>query len=239
MTDLERALQLKEKLITLVDLSVDENLIGDNYYKQERKYLIDYYPEKVPICIKQCRNLNDFTNFLKSVDTGTGSWHSRRMFIYNEFDSFLDFLEFGESVQNTKLQSEDVLELENSLSIILEKELFEHIQKYLKTEDYYHAVKESYMFVREKIKQITGTEITGTEDIYKSFREENHIKLFGKIAESDNEKNYFEGIEFLHLAIQKFRNEKSHQTSHPIDKNLAFQYIILANLAFKLIKTTN
>ncbi len=231
MTDLERALQFKEKLITLISLSIDEELIDDNYYKKERKYFIKRYPQKVPIFIKDCRNWNDFINRFEPTDYYQLDYNN---FIDNEFLDFLDFLELGENVQNTKLQSEDVLELENSLNIILEKELFEHIQKLLKSEHYFEAIIESYKFCIAKL-----TQITGEEQAHKAFSENNYTKIFGKMHQTQIEKNYFEGVKFLHMAIQQFRNEKSHQTSHPIDKNIAFQYIILANLAFKLIKTTN
>jgi len=201
MTDFERALQLKEKLITLVDLSVDEELIDDNYYKQERKYLIDYYPEKVPICIKQCRNLADIVNLLKVTYSGTGSWNNRRLFIGNEFLDFLDFLEFAENLPSEKIELKANLQIENSLNIILEKELFDHIQKLLKDEHYFEAITESYKLCIAKIK-----EITSEEQAHKAFSENNYTKIFGKIPETQTEKNYFEGVKFLHLAIQQFRN---------------------------------
>ena len=234
MTDFEKALQLKEKLITLVGLSIDEELIDDNYYKNERKYFIDHYPQKIPDFIKKCRNLNDFTNTLRNVDTGTGSWHSRRMFIDSEFTNFLDFLEFGENLPSEKIELKSNLEIENSLNIILEKDLFEHIKEFLKVENYYHSIEESYKFVREELRKITGEEVA-----HKAFGEKNYTLIFGKsIGETQAEKDFFEGIKYLNFAVQYLRNEKVHLLANnkKIDKNLAFQYIILANLAYKLIK---
>lgn len=226
MTDLERVLKFKEKLSSFVNNNAES--IDDNYYKKERKYFIKRYPQKVPIFIKDCRNWNDFINRFEPTDYYQLDYNN---FIDNEFLDFLDFLEFGENIQSEKINSEN---LDNSLSIILEKELFEHIKKLLKDEHYFEAIIESYKFCIAKL-----TQITGEEQAHKAFSENNYTKIFGKQSgETDIEKDYFEGIKFLHLAIQKFRNEKSHQTSHLIDKNLAFQYIILANLAFKLIKTT-
>jgi hypothetical protein len=42
----------------------------------------------------------------------------------------------------------------------------------------------------------------------------------------------FQGVKFLHMAIQKLRNEKAHTPAQKMDKNLAIHYIVLASLAY-------
>ena len=133
-----------------------------------------------------------------------------------------------------KIELKSNLEIENSLNIILEKDLFEHIKEFLKVENYYHSIEESYKFVREELRKITGEEVA-----HKAFGEKNYTLIFGKsIGETQAEKDFFEGIKYLNFAVQYLRNEKVHLLANnkKIDKNLAFQYIILANLAYKLIK---
>ena len=44
-----------------------------------------------------------------------------------------------------------------------------------------------------------------------------------------------EGVKFINMAIQRFRNEKVHTPAKPLDKNLAIHYISLASLAYELI----
>ena len=157
MTDLERMSQFKEKLISLMDCDsnmiknyVYEKFIDNNYYEEERKYFIKKYSQKFPYCIRASENLNKFISILNCE---MSNLQNKRLFVKNTLMEFLDFLEFGEIIQSEKISSEN---LDNSLSIILEKELFEHIQKLLKSEHYFEAIIESYKFCIAKLTQITG-----------------------------------------------------------------------------------
>ena len=60
-------------------------------------------------------------------------------------------------------------------------------------------------------------------------------KIFGHQPVDDAEKDFFEGVKFLHMSIQFLRNEKAHTPAHDLDKNLAIHYISLASLAYDLI----
>ncbi len=95
---------------------------------------------------------------------------------------------------------------------------------------YFNAVEESYKIVREKLKSITGK-----EKAHEAFNENNYTTIFGHKAKDDVEKDFFEGVKFLHMAIQKLRNEKAHTPANELDKNLAIHYIVLASLAYDLI----
>ena len=119
---------------------------------------------------------------------------------------------------------------DNTISIILKKEVFSHIEKLLKTWNYYNAVEEAYKIVREKLKSITWK-----EKAHEWFKEDNYELIFWYKPRSDAEKDFFEWVKFLHLAIQNLRNEKAHTPAKDMDKNLAIHYIVLASLAYDLI----
>ena len=100
----------------------------------------------------------------------------------------------------------------------------------LNNKHYYNAVEESYKIVRKKLK-----EITWKEKAHEWFKEDNYELIFWNNPTSEPEKNFFEWVKFLHMAIQKLRNEKAHKPAEKIDKNLAIHYIVLASLAYDLI----
>ena len=116
------------------------------------------------------------------------------------------------------------------VTINIRPEIYEHIKRYLATQDYYHAVEESYKIVRQKLKDLTGEEKAS-----QAFCETNIEKIFGHTPSDATEKDFFEGIKFINMAIQNFRNEKAHTPAKPLDKNLAIHYISLASLAYELI----
>ena len=120
--------------------------------------------------------------------------------------------------------------VDGNISIVLQKDVFCHVQELLKSKHYFNAVEESYKIVRHKLK-----EITGKERAHEAFKTENYSVIFGHEANDSVEVDFFEGVKFLHMAIQKLRNEKAHTPKHEIDKNLAIHYIVLASLAYDLI----
>ena len=108
--------------------------------------------------------------------------------------------------------------------------IYQHVKRYLETEDYFHAVEEAYKLVREKL-----TNLTGTEKANEAFAEGNYELIFGHKPKDAQEKDFFSGIKFLHMALQYFRNEKVHTPAEDLDENRAMQYLTLANLAYILI----
>jgi uncharacterized protein (TIGR02391 family) len=119
---------------------------------------------------------------------------------------------------------------DGNISITLQKEIFDHVQELLNNGHFFNAVEESYKVVRQKLKDITGRE-KATE----AFSSSNIEKIFGHQPMNDAEKDFFEGVKFLHMSIQFLRNEKAHTPAHDLDKNLAIHYISLASLAYDLI----
>lgn len=225
MTDLDRAIKFKEKLHSLIDLVGDDNILSNQDYVEERNYFVNNYKGSVPKFFENCRTQSDFINQLRIVASGGGSWQARREFIEKSFADFLNFLEFGNSSDYNEATISD-----NQINIILQKEVFSHVKKLLNDEHYFNAVEESYKIVREKLKSITGK-----EKAHEAFNENNYTTIFGHEAKDDVEKDFFEGVKFLHMAIQKLRNEKAHTPANELDKNLAIHYIVLASLAYDLI----
>ncbi len=118
----------------------------------------------------------------------------------------------------------------DEITINISPEIYEHVKRYLATQDYYHAVEESYKIVRQKLKDLTGKEKAG-----EAFCESNIERIFGHKPIDEAEKDFFDGVKFINMAIQMFRNEKAHTPAKQLDKNLAIHYISLASLAYELI----
>ncbi|MDR7381723.1 TIGR02391 family protein [Promicromonospora iranensis] len=118
----------------------------------------------------------------------------------------------------------------NKIEIEIHEDIYGHIKRYLDTEDYFHAVEESYKVVREKLREITGSE-KATDAV----RQANFEKLFGHQPANDAESDFFDGVKYLNMAIQFLRNEKAHTLATAVEPNLAIHYISLASLAYDLI----
>jgi len=131
----------------------------------------------------------------------------------------------------TKVENKSRATFKNgNINITLQKEVFDHVQKLLNSGHYYNAVEEAYKIVRQKLKDITGK-----EKAHEAFSESNQEKIFGRKPKNDAEKDFFEGVKFLHMSIQFLRNEKAHTPAQDLGKNLAIHYISLASLAYDLI----
>jgi len=113
------------------------------------------------------------------------------------------------------------------ISIRLQENVFSHVKKLLRDKHYFNAVEESYKIVRQKLKDITGK-----EKAHEAFKSDNMPLIFGHGPKDEVEADFFEGVKFLHMAIQKLRNEKAHTPAKELDRNLAIHYIVLASLAY-------
>ncbi len=120
--------------------------------------------------------------------------------------------------------------INEQINIVLNKNVFSHVQGLLNNGHYFNAVEEAYKIVREKLKKITGK-----EKAHEAFKQKNYSIIFGHQPKNNTESDFFDGVKFLHMAIQFLRNEKAHTPAKKIDKNLAIHYIVLASLAYDLI----
>lgn len=118
----------------------------------------------------------------------------------------------------------------NKIQIEIHEDIYAHIRRFLETEDYFHAVEESYKVVREALR-----EKTGSEKATDAFKPGNFPALFGHEPSGQAEKDFFDGVKYLNMAIQFLRNEKSHTLATSMERDLALHYISLASLSYDLI----
>ena len=149
---------------------------------------------------------------------------------YYEIKESINKLEGLKEILENDLTDNDEKNFDDLLNIKIKPEIYKHIKQYLDVENYFHAVEESYKVVREKLKEITGEEKANN-----AFNEKNFKKIFGYEPKNEIEKDFFDGVKFLHMAIQMFRNEKTHSLAGDLNKNRAYHYIVLASLAYELI----
>lgn len=148
----------------------------------------------------------------------------------------LDWIKSNTEEEGVNVSSANI---ENDvIALKIRAELYSHIETYLKNEDYYHAVEESYKFVRARLKKLTGSEKATFAFGYEANTTIDYAKIFGHEPIDDIEADFFKGVRFLHLAVQFLRNEKMHSLATVLDKNLALHYISIASLAYDLISRT-
>lgn len=110
-----------------------------------------------------------------------------------------------------------------------------HAEIYKKCNDLYtkgvypEAVEKSFKVVRDRLRELTGYE-TGSEAFGKG-------KLHIKGAAAQNvDKDFNDAVRFLTMAIDRFRNEKSHTSDAKIDNPMrAYEYLRLSSLAMNLL----
>ena len=110
-----------------------------------------------------------------------------------------------------------------------------HPDIYAKCHDLYdkkafaEAVEKSFKVVRDRLRTLTGYE-TGSEAFGKS---KLHIR---GAAASNVDDDFNHGVKFLTMAIDRFRNEKSHTSDAKIDDPIrAYEYLRLSSLAMNLL----
>lgn len=121
----------------------------------------------------------------------------------------------------------------------IEKE-FSHIHPLIKekctslylSKEYAEAVEKSFKIVRDKLRELTGHE-TGSEAFGKG-------KLHIKGASAPNvDEDFNQAVKFLTMAIDMFRNEKSHTSDSKINDPIrAYQYLAMSSLALSLLENS-
>jgi len=95
--------------------------------------------------------------------------------------------------------------------------------------DYAEAVEKGFKIVRDKLRTLTGYE-TGSEAFGKG-----KLHIGGGAAPHVDE-DFQDGVKFLTMAIDRFRNEKSHTADGKItDPIRAYEYLRLSSLAMHLL----
>lgn len=83
-----------EMLHMMLGLATDGD-VPTGEYKRCRKALIDdpSISDKLPRCVKRCRDPAAFWSFIKLQASGSGSWDLRRTYLRDEFEPLLEHLE--------------------------------------------------------------------------------------------------------------------------------------------------
>ena len=94
---------------------------------------------------------------------------------------------------------------------------------------YVEAVEKSFKIVRDRLRQLTGYE-TGSDAFGKG-----HLRVEGASADWVAD-DFNEGVKFLTMAIDKFRNEKAHVAmANLTDPIRAAEYLCMSSLAMRLL----
>lgn len=111
----------------------------------------------------------------------------------------------------------------------LHPEIFSKCHALYKPGTYAEAVEKGFKVVRDTLRKLTGYE-KGSEAFGKG-------KLYIKGAAAANVDNDFnEGVKFLTMAIDQFRNEKSHTSDARIEDPIrAYEYLVLSSLALRFL----
>ena len=121
-------------------------------------------------------------------------------------------------------ESEDVTGLKS-----LHPEIYSRCRGLYTGGDYAEAVEKGFKVVRDRLRTLTGYE-TGSEAFGKG-------KLYIQGAAAEHVDNDFQnGVKFLTMEIDRFRNEKSHTADGNIsDPIRAYEYLCLSSLAMHLL----
>lgn len=112
---------------------------------------------------------------------------------------------------------------------VLHPEIFNKCQSLFEKAEYPEAVEKSFKVVRDRLRDLTGYE-TGSEAFGKT---KLHIK--GAVAKNVDV-DFNEGVKFLTMAIDRFKNEKGHTSNAKIDDpQRAYEYLTLSSLAMNLL----
>jgi len=112
---------------------------------------------------------------------------------------------------------------------LLHAEVIAKCRKLFSSGHYAEAVEKSFRVVRDRLRDLTthekGSDAFGKTNL--------HIK--GAIA-PHVDKDFNDGVKFLTMAIDMFRNEKTHTSETGVnDPTKAVQYLVLSSLAMRLL----
>jgi uncharacterized protein (TIGR02391 family) len=136
--------------------------------------------------------------------------------------------EEGEAILNGSA-IEAILSAQEFPKALLHEAVLARCENLFRSGHYAEAAEFSFRVVRGRLRQLTGHE-TGSEAFGKG---KLHVK--GAI-EPHVDADFNQGVKFLTMAIDMFRNEKTHTKEVGVDSPAkALQYLILSSLAMRLL----
>lgn len=182
---------------------------------------------QVPSRLQMIEVVDDPFDFQPEPQSNDGTYHIELLpsfaEYYTKIQSELKYQDF-----TGKIPSKYVLHSLPDLSD-LHQEIYDKCHSLFEKAEYPEAVEKSFKVVRDRLRNLTGHE-TGS----KAFGNTKlHIK--GAVAENVDH-DFNEGVKFLTMAIDMFRNEKSHTSNAKIeDPQSAYEYLTLSSLAMNLL----
>jgi uncharacterized protein (TIGR02391 family) len=179
---------------------------------------------KVPSRIKEIDAIENLDPYDHADD---GCWHIKLLPALDDY--FLKIQQESEYQEYTgktpaKSQPKSVLDLST-----LHAEIYSKCQSLFEKGEYAEAAEKGFKVVRDRLRVLTNYE-TGA----KAF---GNTKLHIKGAVAPNvDYDFNEAVKFLTMAIDNFRNEKSHTSNAKIDDpQRAYEYLTLSSLAMNLL----
>lgn len=147
----------------------------------------------------------------------------------NYFKSYKNYEnEYKKVAKEYQEQGQAINTSHNNLSL-LHPDIFSKCQSLFEKAEYPEAVEKSFKVVRDRLRDLTGHE-TGSEAFGKG-----NLHVKGATAPNVDE-DFNQAVKFLTMAIDMFRNEKSHTSNAKIDNpQRAYEYLTLSSLAMNLL----
>ncbi len=167
--------------------------------------------------IKDVRIPNNFHEFvyLKVTDKFSQT--------YKEYEEA-----YKKSAKEYQEQMQPVGVSHNDLSL-LHPDIFAKCQSLFEKAEYAEAVAKSFRVVKDRLRELTGLE--KASDAFGN----TGIHIKGASAQNVDA-DFNQGVKFLAMAIDMFRNEKSHTSDAKIDDpHRAYEYLALSSLAMNLL----
>ncbi len=190
---------------------------------------------QIPSRFQAIEIVDDPFEYQPEVEQNDGYYHIELLPSFDEY--FLKIQNEAEYQEFTgKTPAKSTKQIKHDLSV-LHPDIHTKCQSLFAKEEYPEAVEKGFKVVRDRLRNLTSFE-TGSEAFGKG-------KLHIKGAAAPNvDQDFNDAVKFLTMAIDKFRNEKSHTSDAKIDDpQRAYEYLTLSSLAMHLldqaeIKTT-
>jgi len=136
-------------------------------------------------------------------------------------------------VRQLEIKSQSGVKMsEGKLLDDLHPKIYEKCRSLYEKGEYPEAVEKGFKVVRDRLRELTGYE-TGSEAFGKT-----KLHIRGAAATNVDE-DFNQGIKFLAMAIDRFRNEKSHTSDAKIDDPVrAYEYLRISSLCMNLLENS-
>jgi len=181
---------------------------------------------QVPSRLQMIELVDDPFEYQSTPEYNDGCYHIKILPAFDDY--FLKIQEEPEVQEFTgKTPTKKTKQL-HDLSV-LHKEVFEKCNNLFESGSYAEAAEKSFKIVKDRLRDLTGYE--KGSDAFGN----NGLHIKGASA-SNVDHDFNQAVKFLTMAIDNFRNEKSHTSDGKIDDpQRAYEYLTLSSLAMNLL----